>query len=94
MFDPHTSLEELSRLCKTEEDFRDMLAQCKQHICTHDSFDENVTIPPSLLQEAMKKTANLCTLTTREVQKILHVGYPLAEQIRYELCKIKSKATS
>ena len=58
-----------------------------------DSFDENVAIPSPLLHEAMEKTANLCTVTTREVQKILHVGYPLAEQIRCELCKIKSKTT-
>ena len=93
MFDPHTSLEELSRLCKTEDDFREMLTQCEQHVSTHDSFDENVAIPSPLLHEAMEKTANLCTVTTREVQKILHVGYPLAEQIRCELCKIKSKTT-
>ena len=80
MIDPNTPLEKIAEMCRTMEDFHNLLKQCDFKTKTED----NIQISPELLQEAISKTKHLKTVTRGDIQRLLRIGYPKAAKL-YEL---------
>ena len=80
MIDPNTPLEEIAEMCNSMEDLCNLLKQCEYK----KTIEDDIQISPKLLQEAILKTKHLKTVTIRDIQKLLRVGYPKAGRI-YDL---------
>ena len=80
MIDPNTPLEEIAEMCNSMEDLCNLLKQCEYK----KTIEDDIQIPPKLLQEAILKTKHLKTVTISDIQKLLRVGYPKAAKL-YEL---------
>lgn len=82
MIDPNTPLEEIAEMCNSMEDLCNLLKQCEYK----KTIEDDIQISPKLLQEAILKTKHLKTVTIRDIQKLLRVGYPKAARI-YDLIR-------
>ena len=77
MIDPNTPLEEIAEMCNSMEDLCNLLKQCEYK----KTIEDDIQISPKLLQEAILKTKHLKTVTIRDIQKLLRVGYPKAAKL-------------
>ena len=82
MIDPNTPLEEIAQMCNSMEDLCNLLKQCEYK----KTIEDDIQISPKLLHEAILKTKHLKTVTIRDIQKLLRVGYPKAARI-YDLIR-------
>lgn len=80
MIDPRTPIEKIAEMCNSMEDLDNLFNQCN----FEKTKDDDISIPPKLLQEAISKPNHLKTITRSEIQKLLRIGYPKASKL-YDL---------